>query len=71
MVGNWSSRYRTDESLLNVLAIGGDRGIGSLVAAEMQQVAKDVRSYLLKDCKHWEHPTLAMRINTHSSYIGQ
>lgn len=36
-----------------VLAIGGDRGLGSLVFTEMQQVAKNVQTSLIKDCKHW------------------
>lgn len=42
-----------------VLAIGGDRFVGDLVIAEMQQVAKNVRGSIIKDCKHWvaeEHP---------------
>lgn len=42
-----------------VLAVGGDRQIGHLVATEMQQVAQNVEEVIIQDCKHWvaeEHP---------------
>lgn len=42
-----------------VLAVGGDRQIGHLVAQEMQRVAENVEEVIISDCKHWvaeEHP---------------
>ena len=36
-----------------VLALGGARGIGKLVFTEMQQIAENVSSSLIQDCKHW------------------
>lgn len=51
-----------------VLAIGGDRSIGELAIAEMQQVAENVRGSLIKDCRHFvpeEHPdSLAQQLLT-------